>query len=62
MAGCSHPVRPMTRTPSGTPEALQPVAPGWRERAYPGFLGVEGGAPRRRCEDPRSLLQPFQGW
>jgi hypothetical protein len=45
-----------------TPEALQPVAPGWRERAYPGLLRGEGHAPRRRCEDLRSLLQPLRGW
>lgn len=33
---------------------------GWRERAYPGLLRDERHAPRRRCEDLRSLLHPLR--
>ena len=54
------PRTPVPRFQFPTPEALQPVAPGWRERAYPGFLRVDEHAPRRRCEDPRFLRQPLE--
>jgi hypothetical protein len=62
--------RPLTRTPSGTPEALQPIAPGWRDRAYPGSCvwrntHPEGGAkiPPLSCNPSRvgDLFRRFPG-
>jgi hypothetical protein len=61
-----HPARPSPHTPSVTPEALQPIAPGWRDRAYPGSCvwrstHPEGGAkiPAPSC-NPSRVGDPFR--
>ncbi len=65
-AGCPHPAHPTTRRPSPTPEAFQPIAPGWRDRAYPGSCASrsthpEGGAkiPAPSC-NPSRVGDPFR--
>ena len=50
----------MTRTPSRTPEALQRIAPGWRDRAYPGFCVLKGTHPEGGAKIPAPSCNPFR--
>jgi hypothetical protein len=49
---------PGNRKLTPTPKAFQPIAPGWRERAYPGKTCEAGHAPRRACEDSGTRQRP----
>jgi len=61
-AGCPHPAKPTTRTPIPYAGGVAAGSPGLARPRLPGVLRVKEHAPRRRCEDPRSLLQPLQRW